>query len=59
LRGQGGEKEIAASDLKYYQAYPPECTEALEKLMQMLKDGTITQEDLKDLQRRSMTKEVL
>ena len=47
LRGQGGEKEIAASDMKFYKPLPPAIYENYNKLHAALKSGAVTIEDFK------------
>jgi len=54
LKGQGGEKEIAASDLKFYRGYPPDVWDAMEKILQMVKEGKITQNDLERLKKEAL-----
>ena len=57
IEGTNGKKEVQSSDLNLYSAYPPEVTKAIRILVNMLKDGEITPDDLRKLRDGDSTKE--
>lgn len=50
LKGVDGKKrKIHTNELKYYTPHSPEVTEAIEKIVAMLKNGRLTPDQIKEI----------